>query len=332
MRICFLGEYSGNLDEGMRNVSFEAADRLAKEHVVKTLDIRNLSSYALWKEAREFKPDIIQYMHGPSDLTFVFLKIFSIYCGNVKTVIYAMHPGFTGLSKVLIPLLKPTLILVQSQENEDAYKKLGCPTEFLPCGVDTERFKPISLAEKSTLREKYGLPRDKFIILHVGSVKSGRNVQALEKLQDENDQVVIVGAVSPGTEEGMAERLGKAGIILKVEYFKNIEEVYALSDCYIFPVPPENKINAIDTPLSVLEAMSCNLPVIATRFGALPRMLKPGDGLHFAVTEDDYKKDLEVIKKNRTETKTREQIMQYSWTEIITKLNKVYTGLVKKQK
>ena len=67
----------------------------------------------------------------------------------------------------------------------------------------------------------------------------------------------------------------------------NIEEVYALSDCYVFPTPPMNKINSIEIPLSVLEAMACNLSVITTKFGALPKVFEEGDGLIFVDDGED---------------------------------------------
>jgi hypothetical protein len=57
-----------------------------------------------------------------------------------------------------------------------------------------------------------------------------------------------------------------------------------LADVYVFPnfVDREDTIlSAIDIPLSVPGAMSCNLPVITTRFGGLDRLLEDRSGLFF---------------------------------------------------
>ncbi len=327
MKICLLGEYSGNLDEGMRKVSFHFAEELSNHHQILTSDLRNVFTKEFWRDIKSFDPDIIHYIHGPSIKSFVLLKMLSFRCRNAKTVMSAMHPGFSFLSKRFIPLFKPNLILIQSYETEEIFKNLGCKTEFLPCGVDVKKFKPATEETKEELRDKYGIDQDKFVILHIGSIKEGRNVQLLEKLQNENDQVIIIGAISTGIDKNLTQQLKNSGCLVWAEYFKNIEEIYALSDCYLFPTSPENKLSAIEMPLSVLEAMSCNLPVITTKFGALPRVFKEGDGLFFVENENDIFTVLERIKNTNMKVKTREKVLPYSWENIGKKLEEIYFRL-----
>jgi len=327
MRICLLGEYSGDFDEGMRNVSSHFAEELTKEHQVLTSDLRNVFTKEFWKSIKKFSPDIIHYVHGPSIKSFLLLKMLSLYCRDAKTVMSAMHPGFSFLSKRSIPLFKPNLILIQSSNTEEIFKMLEIKTKFLPSGVDVERFKPVMTKTKEELREKYGIDKDKFVILHVGSVKEGRNIQLLEKLQTGDNQGVIVGAVSTGTEKNLIPQLKKSGCLVWTKYIENVEELYELSDCYIFPTPPQNRSNAIEMPLSVLEAMSCNLPVITTRFGALPRVFKEGDGLFFAEGEEEFINALKEI-ENGVNVKTREKVLPYSWENVGKKLEETYYNLI----
>ena len=101
-----------------------------------------------------------------------------------------------------------------------------------------------------------------------------------------------------------------------------------LSDCYIFPVPPASRRDSIEHPLSVMEAMACNLPIITTRFGALPRIFENGDGLFFAEKEEDFFDALEEIKNKTIEIKTRDMILPYSWENVIKKLYKIYSDLL----
>ena len=326
MNICLLGEYSGTLDEGMKKVSYHFADELLKYHDVLTLDLRGTFK-SFWKDVKNFNPEIIHYIHGPSIKSFVFLKFTSLCCRDAKTVMSAMHPGFSFLSKQFIPMFKPDMILVQSYETEAIFEKLGCKTDFLPCGTDIETFSPVTIRAKEEIREKYGIEKGKFVILHVGSIKAGRNVQLLEKLQTGNNQVVIVGAVSPGIDRNLVQRLKKSKCLVWTKYLENIEEIYALSDCYLFPTLPENKLNAIEMPLSVLEAMACNLPVVTTRFGTLPRVFKEGDGLFFAENENDFSTMIENIKSTDIKVKTREKALPYSWENIGKKLDEIYEHL-----
>lgn len=333
MRICLLGEYSRNLDEGMRKVSFHFSEELTKHHQVLTLNLKRIFFRNFLKNIKNFNPQIIQYIPGPTIKSFIVLKVLSRYCREAKTVMSAMHPSFSFLSKRFIPLLKPDLILTQSNETEGKFKKLGCETEFLPCGVDVKKFNPNLRENKEELMEKYGIEKEKFLILHIGSIKEGRNVQLLEKLQKENNQnqVVIVGAVSTGIDKNLAQQLKKTGCFVWSKYFSNVEEIYALSDCYLFPTPSKNKLNSIEMPLSVLEAMSCNLPVVTTKFGALSRVFKAGGGLFFAEGEETFVNALKKIKKGE-DVKTREKVLPYSWENIGEKLEEIYSELLDGEK
>ena len=58
---------------------------------------------------------------------------------------------------------------------------------------------------------------------------------------------------------------------MKMSYIPEVEDIYRLSDLYLFLA--ESDTAAIEVPLSVLEAMACNLPVICTPFGGLLRRL-----------------------------------------------------------
>ena len=109
------------------------------------------------------------------------------------------------------------------------------------------------------------------------------------------------------------------------KYVENIEEIYALADCYVFPTT--NSIGSIELPLSVLEAMSCNIPVVATRFGALPRVFQEDDGLIFADKEEDFFQGLERI-RNGTEVRNREKVLPYSWRNTALRLEKIYEELL----
>lgn len=58
--------------------------------------------------------------------------------------------------------------------------------------------------------------------------------------------------------------------------------------------------------MSVLEAMSCNLPVISTRFGALTRVFSEDNGLFF-VGNNEFDQIIKKIKNDNIEIKTREK-------------------------
>jgi glycosyltransferase involved in cell wall biosynthesis len=145
----------------------------------------------------------------------------------------------------------------------------------------------------------------------VGHIRSTRNIESLLKIQKINNiQVVVVGSSSTPTEEDLKNRLMKYGVRVIDEYIPDISKIYKLSDIYVFPVL--NKIASIYLPLSILEAMSCNLPVLTTRFGGLPDNFKEDIGFKFFDTTEEL---VELIKEyNFSKVENRHKIEKFTWS------------------
>jgi len=327
MRICLIGICGGEHDEGMTNTCYYLAKELSKNHDVLLLNGRSVFSKKFWKDIKIFNPHIIHYVSGPTPISFIIVKVLALYCKNTKTVMSAIHPHLRGFSRKIIPLFKPDLILTQSYETERMFVDSGCRVRFLPSGVDVEKFVPVSDNAKAKLREKYGIDKEKFVILHVGNVRKGRNIQVLKNLSGKNTQVIIIGSTSVSMERKLYQELQKK-CLLRTKYFENIEEIYSLSDCYVFPVPPMNKLNCIELPLSIMEAMACNLPVITTKFGGLTRVFKAGDGLIFVDNVSDIPEAVKIIKSGTIEVKIREKVLANSWENVVMRLEDIYEELM----
>lgn len=336
LKICLLSDYSGHSDEGVRKITFYLMQELSKYHEIKAFDLKSALSPKFWREIKDFCPQLIHSIPGPTIFTFIIMKALKFYCPNSKIVMSATHPNFYDIHSIFhgpsfvfswlfqnfIFLLKPDLLLVQSHETEEMFRRKNLQTEFLPNGIDLEKFCPISPEVKAKLREKYGISPDKFVILHAGAIKKLRNIQILEKLQKGNDQVIILGSTSLHMEQDVYHDLEQRGCLVWRRYFDNVWEIFAMSDCYIFPVV--DKAGSVEMPLSVLEAMACNLPVITTRFGALPGVFNGCDGLFFVKDEDEFTSILEIIKNSHLAIKTREKVMPYSWEGIGKKIERIY--------
>ncbi|HIH61897.1 MAG TPA: glycosyltransferase family 4 protein [Methanobacteriales archaeon] len=331
MRICLLGEFDVDLDEAMRKTAYYLYKLLSRDHKVLKLNLKDIFSFSFWRALKNFRPSIVHYVSGSSLKSFMILKLISgIF--NAKSIISIMRPTFSRFSLQIIRFFRPDVVIVQSPKTEKKFKSLGFNTIFLPLvGIDLEKFHPSLKNEKDALRDDFNLREDDFIVLHIGSVKEGRNLKWLIKLQEFDDiQVVIVGAVSQGIEEKMLNELKNAGCIIWDKYFENIELVYALADCYAFPVIPQenligkSKADCIDMPLSVLEAMACNLPVVSTKFGGLPQIFEEGDGLIFVEDIKDFIEAVKYFKDSDTMIKTREKVRMYSWSLVSRRIEDVY--------
>ena len=332
MRICLVGDFSGVPDEAMRIVSRRFAEELEQRHQLLRLDIKSVFRLSFWSAMRRFRPEVIHYVPGPGPSSLLFMKIAGRWCRDARTVVSAMHPSFSAFEARFIKRLRPDLVLVQSAASEQAFKALGCNTGFLPSGVDSAVFQPVSPETKAALRRKYALPRERFILLHVGAIRMGRGVQVLRRLQGPQTQVVILAAASSGINRQLMAELRKAGCMVLTSYAECVAELYALADCYIFPTAPVagplagGALYSIEMPLSVLEAMSCNLPVITTRFGALPRVFGEGRGLFYASDEFDFARGLQQI-RGGVRVDTRQLVLPYSWPAVVARLETFYTGL-----
>ncbi len=330
MRICLIGNFRPNLDEGFTNVAFNMARELGKHHEIMKLNLWPLSCSTLCRGVIRGHPQVIHYLTTPSIVSFWILRALSLYWRGSKTVMSVLHPDALSLRRRaifrrFIPVLRPDLVLVQYPETEEMFTTFGCQVGFLPNGVDTDRFRPCSPESKEQLREKYGIDPGKFVILHIGHLRRDRNLQTLSQIQGENNQVLIVASTYQRADEGLYQELTESGCIIWKRYFPDIEEIYALADCFIFPAQ-EN--GCLSLPLSVLEAMACNLPVISTRFGALPTMFQGDKGLWFVEKEEDFLPLLERIRGGGMEVNTREKVLPYSWENTVRELEQIYNRVI----
>ena len=337
MKICLVGTVSPP-DEARKVMAYNLLPILAKECEVTFFDLQRLLSLDEWKKVKAFKPDVIHSITAASPFSFLLTRILQRICENPKTVMFSPLIPFRGFSHGLwfafssllepaVPLIKTDLVLTQSAEAEATYRRLGCNVmPFVYSGVDLNRFHSVSSAEKKELRARYEIKSDKFVVLHIGSVRKWRNVECLKKIQEaDENQVFLVGRPSTKSEFQVATALKKAGVIVTNAYNPKVEDFYALSDCYIFPTT--DAAGSIDIPLSVLEAMASGLPVVSTRFGGLPRIFDEADGFCYADVEA-FPGKLQALKSQGATVRTRELVRPYSWEHIAQNLLAVYAQML----
>jgi len=322
MKICLVGHHVQQPDEGVRKITYYLWRELARRHDVLQLGIAYPRG---WRSVRAFQPDIIHYVLSPTLLGLAAAKVLSFLYKPAATVISAPHPDWRALGKAA-SLFRPDLLLVQAEDSESRFRSLGYRTQFLPNGVDTHKFVPVSGEAKGRLRDKYNVDRDRYVLLHVASLKRGRNLQLMQSLQRNDSQVLILGRPSEAKDSPLLRELRQQGCMVWTDYFPHVEEICALSDCYVFPTA--DRRYCVEMPLSVLEAMSCNLPVVTTKFGALPRVFEQGDGLVFIDSKGDCVEALDKLRSSGLAVRTRHKVLPYSWTHIMHQLDEIYDRLL----
>ena len=352
MRICIYSEdLRMPIDEGIKKVAYILIDMLSKECNVLGLckygmNIENppirvipsnrlLLSYRLRKRVKNFNPEVILYIPSASMTFYSFLrlKFLKYYAPNTKSLMLALQPKILSRlqKKIIQTFLHPDLILASSNKICDYVSGFGCKARFVPLGVNTQKFVPVTEQRKGELRKKYGIPHDKFIIVHIGHINYGRNLRALKSLQGDDNQILIVSSTSTPEDcpkdVSLQRELEAKGIMVIDTYIECIEEIYQLSDCYVFPVTLEQ--GCISIPLSVLEAMACNLPVVTTKFGGLSSLFTERDGFMYATNEEEFVLKINIT-KNMHNVETTEMVKQYSWNELLEKLEECLNGIIEK--
>ena len=280
----------------MKNVSKNIIKRLQVNNDVLALNSKDIVKKTYLGQIRFFHPEIIHYLHGPTIRSLIILKTLKFFLANrPKIVSSATKPYFSKISRNFVPFIRPDLILTQSAIWENFFKRYGFKVAFFPNGVDCQAFKPGTKEEKTIIRNEFAFSPNESIVLHVGHIRKNRNLYIFKEIQKiPGVRVVIVGGTTNPADDDLKNDLISAGCTVYHQYFDDISKFYKMADLYVFPVAydhnklPEsyNEIGAIDTPLSVLEAMACNLPVITTPFGALPRIFSEKEGLYFCSNEE----------------------------------------------
>ncbi len=143
-------------------------------------------------------------------------------------------------------------------------------------GIDLSNFTPRNAAHsaKSSL---FGIPEDSTVITTVAVLREPKGVQYMLQAFGHvaalvpNAYYIIAGdGDHRKTLEEMAQSLGIADRVIFMGYRKDIPEILAASDLFVFPTLQDA------LPTVLLEAMAAGLPIIASQIGGVPEIITHG--------------------------------------------------------
>ena len=275
---------------------------------------------SLAKAVRGFRPDWIVYVPWTSATarSLFRLRVLRAYTDRASTFLVATQPmPLRGISRRLATRLRPDLIFVQCEETRKILRSVGIETAFLPSGHDAARFSPSSSQERTSLKAELGCSPDAPLVVHVGHLKRERIDPDLMEtlLRSVNGlQILVVGSPHTPQDDELAARLQGLGVHLIREYLPDISKVYRAADAYLFPV--QNRLACVGVPLSVIEAMACDLPVVSSSFGGLTALFGGHPGVHFA-SDGAEMADLLARAVRQDAPGTRSEVEDFTWDRII---------------
>lgn len=249
---------------------------------------RSFLSLKLLRELRAARPGAIIYIPRASltAATFARAIVLRSLSGAAVTMTALQPYPISRTTRLLARAARLRALAVSPGMVETVAAGLpGVAVEALPLAVDQQRFSPADEGRRRALRLERGISEDDRVYLHVGHLKESRGVQVLGRLASEPGSVaVMIASTATRLEEALARTLRASGVRVETGYIDRIEDWYRCADCYVFPVRAAD--GCIDAPASVLEAMATDLPVVATRFGALGRLFSAREGFAFADDEE----------------------------------------------
>jgi glycosyltransferase involved in cell wall biosynthesis len=237
---------------------------------------------ALWSALRNGRFDVVVYVPSASLTVNALWRARLIRTASRCPVVSLgfQRRKLDGLSRRLAGVVSPGMVLVTSKESADEFAGTGLRVMTVPMGVELDRFCPAEPRLRRQLRASMGWAEGEEVVLHVGHLRARRGLSALADLAGKAGlRVVIVTSVSERGEEDLASTLRERGVELHHEFIPDIERFYQAADAYVFPV--RATCSAIDFPLSILEALASGLPVLTTKYGALPEHFDGTGGLRF---------------------------------------------------
>ena len=163
-------------------------------------------------------------------------------------------------------------------------------------GIDLEVFKPTS--NQSTLRKKLGLPLDTPVVLFSGELSRLNStaimLSVIQHVLDENAKIHFVFACPTRKPADMTVRqkvqqqVRGWGLSDSVSFMGEVDNFSELLNaCDLLAYPVARMTGKIDTPLTVLEAMATEMPVILTDLPPLNEVLKDKAGMATPVGNEE---------------------------------------------
>ena len=329
-----------SLDEGLPKESIEQSFYV---HRIKIPQMRFLGIVVFWLKAlpllKRLKPDMV---HGQSTTMGIvgFLakkllkKPYTVYARGSE--VYLPWLFKTPISKLVLRRADVVIALTEDMKTE-MQKIYSRDVAVIPNGIDLESYEDLPTKEAS--RQRLALNNNDKIILFVGTLRPVKGlkylIQAMNMVRQKDTKARLM-LIGYGEErqslEGLVKELDLGDRVTFVGKVPNekVPEYMAASDIFVLPSLSEG------FPVVILEAMASGLPIVATKVGGLPEIVKDGEN-GFLVKprgpEELADKVLALLENEELRRgmirNNRNKVQQYSWENTVGQLEAIYSHVVK---
>jgi glycosyltransferase involved in cell wall biosynthesis len=235
---------------------------------------------ALRRRVRARRYDIVQSQHEKSDLIAALLPRGPVRISNRRDMGFQKSARLRRLFRVLNGrydrIVAPSAAILDALEREDGADRSRL--RLIGNGVDCQRFRPHAADERAAIRDELGLPREAIVFACVASFTPVKRhadlLDAFARVRFQQPRAHLLLAGDGPLHADVTARAAAPGVRGAVTIVGNrpdVERLLGASDAFVLASSTEGLSNAL------LEAMAAALPVVATRVGGNPDLVRPGE-------------------------------------------------------
>ena len=208
------------------------------------------------KYARKIGKPIVEFVHSIDWEIFAYATRFpDRYAGMLRPIVRRLY----NKSDLLLVANKKIRVILRGA-------KVRSRIKILHLGIDMKRFHQDRI-KRVYMRRELGL-KDNFVIGFHGRLSKEKNIKVLVKAFEQVQKRIPAAKLLIIGDGPKRKLLKKNQDIISVGFVDNPEDYLQAVDVYVLASQTET------SALSLMEAMACSLPCIATNVGAIPSYLK----------------------------------------------------------
>lgn len=201
-------------------------------------------------------------------------------------------------------------------------------------GIDLSRFSEATEEQKARVRRELGLGEGDTFAFTVGNVIPRKNqavlIQAVKQLDDSRFHLFIAGdGPLEGELKALARELGVENQVHLLGFRRDVYRLSSAADMFLFSSRQEG------LSVSVMEAMACGLPIVASSIRGNTDLIDPGQG-GFLVAPDDAAGFADAIRRILSQPGIRldmkrhnlEKIRKYSIEAVTAQMAELYRSIM----
>jgi glycosyltransferase involved in cell wall biosynthesis len=225
----------------------------------------------------DIKPDII-HIHGMGPLEWYDIKKIPLaYTNHTSGYLMRIQKGGFRRMRMLKRLFKkPDLFLAPSRELLEVPFPIRARKRFISNGVDAAKY-AFDREKRAGIRKQLGISDSEVVAVITRRLVPKNGVIYLAKatryLQQDQLRFIVIGdgPERDAVENEFIRSCGKRVIMLGNKTHDEIIDYYSAADFSILPSLMEA------TSISGLEAMAAGLPLVGTKVGGIPELIKEGE-------------------------------------------------------